>query len=245
MRGGEKGIAILAPVSYRRQADPAALTDGERDQPGEPAARVLRGFRVARVFDISQTDGAELPEVRPTLLGGGSPIGLWADLLDLVEGAGYRLDYGEVAPANGVTDHLTRTVVLRGDLSGAQATKTLAHELGHVLLHDPDSLPAGFTRSRAEVEAESVAYLVCTAHGLTTGGYTVPYVTGWAGGDTELLRDTATRVLATAREILAVASPGDDGTIRPPARATEPVEQQRRTLGLDDPVAARSWGRAG
>jgi hypothetical protein len=84
-----------------------------------------------------------------------------------------------------------------------------------VLLHGPDA-PAGLTRSRAEVEAESVAYLVTTARGMNPADYTVPYVTGWAAGEVGLVLDTAERVLSTAGAILAAA----------PAPAAEPEQQQ-------------------
>lgn len=246
VRKGETGIAILAPVAVRRGAV------DERQQPvsdteTEAPRRALRGFRVTHVFDIAQTDGPPLPDVRPQLLDGVAPLGMWADLLEQVEAAGFTFGYADVAPANGRTDHLHRTVVLRPDLTGAQKVKTLAHELAHVLLHQPGELPPGFTRGRAEVEAESVAYVVCAAHGLPTGDYTVPYVAGWSDGDRDLVRDTGVRVLSCARRVLAVASPGDDGTVTAPAMA-RPAE---RTLASVHGVGApgrdqtRAAGRVG
>jgi antirestriction protein ArdC len=237
VREGEKGIAILAPVTARRR-DP--------DTDGDPAEqpRVLRGFRVTHVFDVSQTDGEPLEEVRPELLAGSAPFGVWECLLDQVEAAGYTFGYADIAPANGRTDFADRSVVLRSDLAGAQSVKTLAHELAHVLLHHPDELPAGFTRARAEVEAESVAYVVCAAHGLDAGEYTVPYVAGWAGGDRELVQQTTTRVLATARQVLAVAVPADTTTVTAPTRGADRMSGLRR---VDDPdrAAARVVGRVG
>jgi hypothetical protein len=110
--------------------------------------------------------------------------------------------FARLAPANGRTDFSERTVTLHHDLPGAQQTKTLAHELAHIRLHAPEVRPDNLTRDRAEVEAESVAYVVTAAHGLATDEYTVPYVTGWADGDLELVASTATRVLSTARTIL-------------------------------------------
>ena len=241
VRKGETGIAILAPVVSRR-SDPDTA-EREATDPDAGPARVLRGFRVTRVFDVRQTDGEALPEVAPELLGGSAPFGVWEGLVDQVEDAGYSFGYADTAPANGRTDFAAGSVVLRSDLTGAQSVKTLAHELAHVLLHHPDALPAGFTRARAEVEAESVAYVVCAAHGLDAGDYTVPYVAGWAGGDRELVTQTTTRVLATAREILAVAAPADDGALRPPTRA---ADRARDGLRLTEPDAAtRPLGRAG
>jgi antirestriction protein ArdC len=205
VRKGEHGIAILAPVLRRPELASDASLPERDDEPERP--RALVGFRVTHVFDISQTDGPELPQVRPTLLDGAAPLNLWADLLDQVEAAGYEFNYAELAPANGRTDFTSRTVLLDPDLSGAQKVKTLAHELAHIVLHAPDVRPEGLDRSRAEVEAESAAFVITAAHGISSEDYTVPYVTGWAGGNNELVSVTATRVLSCARTILHHAQP--------------------------------------
>ena len=103
--------------------------------------------------------------------------------------------------ANGTTNYATRTVTVADHLSPAQAAKTLAHELVHCLLHDGTEYALG-CRGRAEVEAESVAYVVCQAAGLTTAAYTFGYVAGWSGGDVEAVKTTAERVVGCARQIL-------------------------------------------
>jgi antirestriction protein ArdC len=210
VRKGEHGIAILAPMLRRTdpevrdtQTPRAEQTSGD----GGPTPRVLAGFRVTHVFDISQTDGPDLPGVGPALLEGASPLGLWSDLYDQVEAAGYDINYADLGEANGRTDYTSHTVALHSSRSGAQLTKTLAHELAHISLHAPDVRPEGLTRDRAEVEAESVAYVVTAAHGLAADDYSVPYVTGWAGGNTDLVAQSATRVLTTARVILRAAPP--------------------------------------
>jgi len=208
--------------------DPALRTLGTTEGTGRPAesthspgtdpqvkARRLAGFRVVHVFDINQTDGPPLPtHPLPELLAGEAPEGLLDALTVHVTNAGYRLAFEELsvpnpglAGANGVTDYLSRTVTVRSDLSPAQTVKTLAHELGHVLLHGPEQRPATLTREQAEVEAESVAYVIGAAHGLDTSSYTIPYVAGWASADLDLIRGTAERVLSTARQVLATAPP--------------------------------------
>lgn len=249
VRQGERGIAILAPVLRRRQtpggeppaAHPAADPDGDATGP-----RVLAGFRATHVFDITQTDGPPLPEVRPSILGGAAPLGLWADLLDQTDAAGYTVGYGNLAPANGRTDFTDRTVRLDGGLPAAQRVKTLAHELAHIHLHAPGARPEGCDRPRAEVEAESVAYIVTAAHGLAADDYTVPYVTGWAGGNRDLLAATAARVLSCARSILGHAEPPSPpldpdrypagrqqlpAAARPGAEVDVPVAAARRVMG--------------
>lgn len=200
VRAGEKGIAILAPCVYGpRRADEAT------DTADAGPARVLRGFRVVHVFDIAQTDGEPLPQVAgPELLAGDAPTALWDLLAAQVGAAGFRLERGSCGSANGRTDYTTRSVTVRDDVDSAQATKTLAHELAHVLLHDGCEYPNG-CRGRAEVEAESVAYVVCSTAGLATENYSFPYVAHWAVGDTELVRTTADKVITTARTILTTA----------------------------------------
>jgi hypothetical protein len=82
-------------------------------------------------------------------------------------------------------------------------------ELAHVWLHDPEH--GSHHRGTAEVEAESVAYVVCHASGLDTADYTLPYVASWSDGDIDTVRSTATTVLATARRVLTAAGLGEGG----------------------------------
>lgn len=209
VRKGERGIPILAPCTYRGAPpddDRGGAGESDRTPTAEPGGdgkprRVLRGFRVVYVFDISQTEGDPVPNVEPVLLDGDDPGRLWNALASQVAAAGYALDRTDCAPANGRTDFDTRRVSVGPGLSAAQACKTLAHELGHVLLHGPEDV-TGERRDRAEVEAESVAYVVCQAAGLVTDDYSLPYVAGWAGGDIAVVRDAADRVVGTARTVL-------------------------------------------
>jgi antirestriction protein ArdC len=227
VRKGEHGISILAPVLRRTDpntAEPTASTPPRGPGEDNSQPRMLTGFRVTHVFDISQTDGPDLPDVRPALLDGASPLGLWSDLYDQVEAAGYTIDYADLGDANGRTDFTDHAVLLHTSRSGAQLTKTLAHELGHIELHAPEIRPEGMTRDTAEIEAESVAYVVTAAHGLFADDYSVPYVSGWAGGDLERIASSATRILATSRAILRSA---------PPPRLAAP----EATLGLDRQLA--------
>jgi len=201
---GAKGIAILAPCVYRRrpldEADPAE----------NPAvARVLRGFTVVHVFDESDTTGDPLPDVTPVLLEGDST--LWDALAAQVASAGYHLSRGECPGANGRTNFAQRTVVVAEHLSGRQADKTLCHELAHVCLHDATRVHAD--RDLAEIEAESVAFIVCNAMGVDTAAYTLPYVAGWAGGDVERVRRTAERVVTTAQAVLAAMAPAPEAAM--------------------------------
>ncbi len=237
---GERGIQILAPVVRKVTKDQAGRTDavgrGEpepaatgaavarpgNDTPGDEGAsseaerRRVAGYRVAYVWDLSQTSGEPLPtQPLPQLLSGQAPAGLWDSLARLVADRGFTLERGDCGPANGWTDYTTRTVRVRDDVDAAQAVKTLAHEAGHVLLHDPAGLGESTTahcQGVKEVEAESVAYLVTASHGLSTDDYTFAYVTGWAGSvdgiePETVVRDTGQRVLTATRTVPAVTAP--------------------------------------
>ena len=247
VRKGERGIAILAPtVSRRRDGDSGRLEGTgarvDRDDP-DPAGRVISdardastvvvtGYRVTYVFDITQTDGPDLAPAGPQLLDGEAPLGLFSDLLDLVEAAGYSFGYQMLDKGNGRTDYTSREVLVRPDLSGAQTVKTLTHELAHVMLHDPADNPHLSLRP-IEVEAESVAYIVTAAHGLPSDDYSVPYVTGWAGGDRRLLEQTADRVLSCAATILATTGPAEPVALATDgSRVREVAASQGRDLDV-------------
>ena len=220
VRRGERGIAILAPVLARTTRAASAADGGAHDQAPEEGVgtgeRVLCGFRVAHVFDVSQTEGEPLAEVAPVPLEGTAPAALFDALARLLERSGYHLLRADCSPANGKTHFLSRTVVVRPDLSDAQALKTLVHEIAHTMLHDGSEYGAG-CRGGAEVEAESVAYLVCAAAGLRTDAYSFPYVARWADGNLDTIRESATRVVSCARKLvigaeaeLGIASLADD-----------------------------------
>lgn len=208
VRRGESGIAILAPCTYRRSDD--ADTDNDHTN-GEPA-RVLHGFKVVHVFDVAQTDGDALPSPPVQLLDGEDPQHVTERLAAVIADHGYTFTLGPMpvgrAGANGVTTYDTRTVVVRDDLAPAQQAKTTAHELAHVLLHSPDR---GQRPDRAvcEIEAESVAYLVCGSHGLASDDYSFGYVATWANGDTDTVRATSERVITCAARILDALGTGD------------------------------------
>ncbi len=214
---GERGIAILAPCTYRpTTADRAESTGPAGQEPAttstggavpDAGGKQVRGFRVVHVFALSQTEGAPLPEVGPTLLVGEAPAGLWDGLQRQIFGHGYTVHRGDTGRANGWTDPTSRTVRVSGGVDDAQAVKTLIHELAHIEAGHVGDLPTYATcRGRCEVEAESIAYVVAAAHGLDAGGYSFAYVAGWAGGDLTRVRQAAETVTKAARTILGRCS---------------------------------------
>lgn len=200
VRKGEPGIKIWAGFEY------TAEDEDQLDDDGQPRKITRTGYRIEHVWDISQTDGEELPDVAPQLLTGAAPERLWDVLAAQIGGFGYELRR-ETVPgspsANGAVTGAERVVRVRPDLAEAAAVKTLAHELGHIRCGHADGSCTN-PRSQREVEAESVAFLVCEAFGLDTSAYTVAYVAGWAptGKELETVSATADVVVRVARGVL-------------------------------------------
>jgi hypothetical protein len=219
---GQKGYAILCPSTrlVREATTPAgtrrSLTRGESARPDEQVTsrKSLVGWTTGHVFAMAQTSGTDLPvPPTPRLLAGAAPAGLWDGLAARAKAAGFAVSLvssaAEIRGANGVTDFSTRTVSVRADMDPAAQVKTLSHELAHALLHAPPSqagtpLADPPNRGLAEVEAESVAYLIGAAHGMDTTGYSLPYVASWAGGadPAAVVRASAERVISIARDVL-------------------------------------------
>ncbi len=218
---GQKGYAILAPVTYRYAADgPIAPPDtwrrlgrGEPLRPGEVVKSKLVNTRRTHVWDVSQTEGDPIPTPpSPELLAGDAPTGLWDGIAAQVAAEGFDLrtvaSAQQILGANGLTDFGSKVVSVRTDMDPAAQVKTLIHELGHAKLHDPHTESVVVHRGIAEVEAESIALMVGAAHGMDTTGYTIPYVSSWASdvpgkNPVEVVIETAARVRSTSLEILA------------------------------------------
>ena len=244
---GQAGYQIFAPVTARMASlnpnDPSSwhrLSRGEKPDPGEVVRSRMIGVKPAYVWDISMTQGppvAELPA--PQLLTGQAPAGMWNGLAQIVAERGFTLhdapDAAYLDGANGVTHWINRTVHVRADMDDAARTRTLAHELGHIVLHDHDNVDAVVHRGVAEVEAESVALMIAAAHGMDSSHYTIPYVATWAsrvpGQDpVKAVQSTAARVRSAALDILdrldtvKVPDGNPPGLDRPPARLRATIE---------------------
>ena len=259
---GERGITVLAPVRRRVEAadtdSTGPVSGAAGDQPpatttiaggagvGEsgagPVVRRVVGWTTATVFDLAQTDGDPLPEPPAALLTpGGAPAGLWEALVGLVEQAGYGVGRAGTAPAYGVTRYDTHRVELAPDLDGAAACHVLAHELGHIAAgHETRrEVPLGVR----EAEADGVAHLLSTATGIP-GTFTVDYVTGWTGGDADLVRATQARVVTTAAGLLARLDPALVVEDARPTRTAAPDSAGNPVDRLDEVGAGAGAGVA-
>jgi hypothetical protein len=197
VRRGARGIAILAPVVRR-----ARVADQDADDVAIVAA-APSAFRVVHVFDVVDTEGRELPAVPCHPLRGDAPAALVERLAAVGESRGFTvaMDAMVDSRANGDTAFGDRRIRVRDTLAPTQRVKTLAHELGHALLHE-----GADDRALAELEAESVAFVVCDAVGIDAGDYSFGYITTWVGGDADAvetaLRASGGRISGAARTVL-------------------------------------------
>ena len=206
---GETSLRILAPSLRKVEIE---AEDGKTDE-----VRKVTGFRLVPVFDISQTSGVELPEP-VKLLDGEAPQGVFGRLTRFAESIGFRV---QVTPeveghpgANGLCEYGPKLITVAGERSAAQQVKTLAHEIGHALLHG--SAESRADRSVVELEAESAAYVVCSQLGMDTSGYSFGYVAVWQGGDAEKVRD---QIKASGGRIQQASSAIIDGLERAAEKA--------------------------
>lgn len=185
---GSKALWVLAPMVVKDKA----TGDSE-----------VKGFKAVPVFDISQTEGADLP-ADPCSLLRGDDNSAWVALSSVAGGLGFAVVDVDALPndANGCCHHEPPTISVRTDREPAQRAKTLAHEIGHAILHGPKR--DGMTRDLIELEAESIAYVVCSALGIRSDDYSFGYVAQWVGADKvdAALKTSATRIQKAADQIL-------------------------------------------
>ena len=211
VRKGEKAIRIFAPVRYRRRDN-----DQRED---ENAGEQLVGFKLAAVFDVSQTD--PLPGVEPAPLDppgqpvtGDSHAALLAPLEAHAGSLGYTVSYQPLDGRAGYCSASDKRIVIDTALPPNGKVTTLVHELAHA--HGIDY--QRFSRPEAELIVESVACIVCAGAGLDTSSESVPYLAGWnpeqAAERIQLLAGTIDEI---ARRIERALDGGDEPPTAVPA----------------------------
>lgn len=187
VRKGEKGIMILAPIVRRKPKD---------EETADEVSRTIAGFRAAYVFDISQTDGTDLPQIGVVQ---GEPHDCTDRLRQFAAAQNIVVEYSnEIAPARGTS--LGGRIALLPGQSAAEEFSTLAHELAHELLHRGDRR-ANTTKRIRETEAEATAFAVCSSVGLETGSAASDYIQLW-NGDAQLLTESLGYIRQAASQII-------------------------------------------
>jgi len=216
VKSGEKGIKIFAPAPYKvkklvDKIDPDTrkpILDSEGKTVKEEKEVTVPAFKVVTVFDISQTEGKEFPDlsVKPLL----ADVEQYEDFFAALEKASpVPIAFEQITNgANGYFSLTDKRIAIKEGVSELQAVKTAIHEIAHAKLHDvdlnaPPEQQNRVDRHTREVEAESVAYTVCQHFGLDTSDYSFGYVAGWSSGKemTELKASLET-IQATAKELI-------------------------------------------
>ena len=198
VRKGEKAITIIAPCPHKYKKD-VMLADGTMEE----HEFNWTSFRAVSVFDVSQTDGEELPdepckdlvgdvagyETLKTKLIAVSPVPVGFDAINSGANGYFKLD--------------EKRIVVKEGMSEQQTIKTMIHEISHAILHDKDNgTEKDADKNTREVQAESVAYSVCQMLGLDTSDYSFGYIAGWSKGkDVKELSASMETIRETANEI--------------------------------------------
>lgn len=244
VKKGEKGIRILAPCPYTRMVETEKIDPHSkqtvRDANGNPIKETVvvqkQAFKVVTVFDISQTEGKELPTIGVSELTGevSQYERITAAITDLAPVPIYYDDSILRGGSKGCYSHLEQCIYVRPDMSQMQTLKTLIHETAHSMLHastvENGEITATVPKDRhtREVEAESIAYVVCQHFGVDTSEYSFGYVAGWSKGrELQELKASLDCIRSTAAELIdGIESRCPE--LLPPEPATEEKSQTKR-----------------
>lgn len=187
---GEKGITIIAPAPYKKMKEKEVLDENQRPIMGtdgkpktEQVEVTVPHFKAVTVFDIAQTSGEPIQTLAPELLTAAvQDFDSFMQAIQKISPVPIRFDEID-GNANGYYHNADKEIVIKKGLSESQTLKTAIHETVHAKLHDKEimeSLGVEKDRLTKEVEAESVAYCVCSSFGLDASDYSFPYIAGWS-----------------------------------------------------------------
>lgn len=217
VKKGEKGIRILAPAPYKikeeqEKIDPVT-NEPMLDKDGMPIMEEVEikipAFRVVPVFDVSQTDGKELPELSVDELS--ADVDGYQDFMKALEAVSPApIEYEDIpGEAKGYFSTTMNRIAIQEGMSESQTVKTAIHEVAHAKLHSREreketDLSERKDRNTKEVEAESVAYTVCQHFGIDTFDYSFGYIAGWSSGkEMTELKSSLDTIKRTASELIS------------------------------------------
>lgn len=183
VRRGERGIQIVGVTTKkvelpqeRKDSDGNPVFDENGEKIIDKITKKYINFVPTYVWDVSQTDGEPLPELDTELSG---IVNGYANLMAAIkEVSEYEISFQEIdGSAKGYCSHASKQIVIQKDMPEAQTVKTAIHELAHSIMHDPNSK---LDRATKEVQAESVAFVVCEHYGIDTSDYSFPYLATWS-----------------------------------------------------------------
>ena len=212
---GEKGLVILAPVTYKEEKLMNKVDENGTvllDESGSPiqeqrSVNVTR-FKTTSVFDISQTSGDPLPSLIHDLTGSSNEIKAMIQTIESVctipiEFKTETEDLNLMTGAKGYYSPKNNKIVVNTDLEDLQTAKTLIHEYSHSLLHKQTNKD----QSQREIEAESLAFVLCDHFGLDTSEYSFGYIASYANKDFDELKSILINIQSTAHEMIEQLEP--------------------------------------
>ena len=174
VKKGEKSIQIFAPIQHKFKQH-VIKDDGTE----EDLEKFYNTYRTVPVFDISQTEGTELPQIAVEMKG---DVAGYDEILEKIsKAATVPVEIGKISTdALGYYSKSENRIVVKSGMSQAQTIKTTVHEVAHSIMHCENGSERNADRKTKEVEAESVAYIVCNAIGLDTSEYSFGYIADWS-----------------------------------------------------------------
>lgn len=213
VKKGEKGIKIIAPAPYyikkEKQVIDPKTGEGVLNSDGTPKMAEVEvkipAFKVSYVYDVSQTYGKDLPTLGVSELT--SDVDKAKDFINsLKKVSPVPVEFGKTkGDSKGFYSPDQGKIVVKEGMSEAQTIKTMVHEISHAKLHNPEKAKenAKKTKGTIEMEAESVAYIVCQHFGIDTSDYSFGYIAGWSEGKgIEELRESMQSIRDTAGEMI-------------------------------------------
>lgn len=210
VRRGEKGIKIIAPAPYKVKTEQDVIDPKTQkavlDADGKPKKETVEierpSFRVATVFDVSQTEGKELPTLGVEELSG-SVDGYGKFLEALEQTSPVPVSFEDIAGgAKGYFHTAENRIAIQEGMSEIQTVKTMIHEMAHATLHAGKDKEKFDARTK-EVQAESVAYTVCQHYGIETQDYSFGYIAGWSTGrETTELKASLETIRSAASDLI-------------------------------------------
>lgn len=214
VKADEKAIKILAPAPYtvKKEVDKLNPETGEPviGKDGKPEKETkeitIPNFKVVSVFDVSQTEGKELPSLAVDTLS--ANVAHYEDFFKAVEKSSpFAIGFELLQGAKGVCRYAERSIAINEGMSQLQTIKTGIHEVSHAKMHDIDLAAPDAQRPdrrTREVQAESVAFMVCQHFGLDTSDYSFGYVAGWSSGkEMTELKSSLEVIQNTAKELIS------------------------------------------
>ena len=208
VKKGEKGITILAPCPYKsvNYVDVVDPNTGQvkRDAQGNPMKErreiSYTNYKATSIFDISQTEGKSLPELAKELQGEIPDYKILMDSTREVAPVPIRFDTWNETK-KGHYNLAEKEIVIKSGMSELQTIKTAIHETAHSILHkDKEHTKDSATM---EVEAESVAFVVCQHLGLDTSDYSFGYLASWSSDkDLPELKSSLQTIQKTAHDMI-------------------------------------------